>query len=404
MAGLGLDFLKRAVNVHWGGLAFLYSGADGMFGSKDGEEWEKAPSSVPATSLAWVDDVWVACGLSGTWRSEDGAKTWESGGPQMSQVAAMKPAGVDSKGKPLPGMFAGIGSDDDGNGLVYTSSDGKSWGVALNIPASGADDSYEAITGLSGCGGAFFVGVQAGVNRFSANTARFYSSFDGGGFSSHTVAEGTFWDGDIEHVPPVFTGWGAGGVGFDKKTQMYLATIQKQVASPDLTQTFMQASTSASGSFDEGSQVDQAILVSSSGDFISVYSSAAGGDGTFVGGSSLQHFSPLATGGEVRAHRLPGGGSGQVLESYTGATSEEFIGSFCFKQNKDEETTDSPDTGMFACVAFGAGAEGGAYIATAGGSFQKTHAGQGFQRDGVGQPFGAVAVGKIKFLDSESST
>lgn len=409
---LALDFLTHVINVHWGSpVGFLYSGADGMFVSKDGEIWEEAPSSVPATSLAWVDGVWVACGPSGTWRSEDGAKTWQSSGPHLRQVAAMKPAGVDSKGKPLPGMFAGWGDDDD-NGLIYTSSDGKSWSVALTIPNS-VGESSEFITGLSGCGGAFFVGTVSSPNITSTNTAKFYSSFDGGGFSDHTVADGTFWNGDIENIPAEFVNYTPGGVGYDKETKMYLATIGKeQVArNSGVQNSYMQVSESASGSFNEGTQVEQATLVSGTGDFISVYSSVAGGEGTFVGGSALRQFggSGVQTGGEVRVHWLPGG-SAQTLESYTGATSDEFIGSFCFKPKKDtEESTDSTDSlesGVFACVAFGEGAAGGVYIATAGGSFRKTHAGQGIRAtgggevEGAGQPAGAVAVGKIKFLGS----
>lgn len=393
-SGLALDFLKQVTNVHWGGLAFLYSGADGMFGSKDGEQWEEAPLSVPATSLAWVDGVWVACGPDGTWRSEDGAKTWESSGPELELVAAMKPTGLDEEGQPLPGMFAGIGEDADGNGLVYSSSDGKSWAVALTIFSSFGDGGTENITGLSGCGGAFFVGTVHSVNRYSSSTAKFYSS-DGGGFSSQIVATGTFWDGDLDHVPPVFEDYSPAGVGYDKKNKTYLATIDKEERPFGIQHTYLQASESSGGSFDEGSIVDQATLVAATnGDFLAVYSSVAGGDGAFVGGSGLDHISgELPTGGEVRAHWLPGGGAGQTLESYTGALTERSIGSFCFNPTRAATggSTDEPDKmGVFACVASGTGSAGGVYIATAGGSFRKTHS---------GNPW-AVAVGKISFLGS----
>ena len=400
LGSLGLDFLTRITNIHWGGLALLYSGADGMFGSEDGETWKEAPASVPATSLAWMNDVWVGCNPEvGCWYSEDGAKSWTGGGPSFKQVAAMQPAGLDDQGKPNPGMFAGYDSD----GKVYTSSDGKSWAVALTIAADLGDEGSEGITGLSGCGGAFFVGTVSRVNSTSANTATFYSSFDGSGFTSQTVATGTFWDGDRSKPPPsLFTGYSPGGVGFDKKTKVYLATIQKEEGLAGGTvNTYMQVSASGGGSFGEGTPIATGSLVSGEGDSISVYSSVAGGDGTFVGGSALRHFNPLQTGGEVRAHWLPGG-SAQTLESYSGAVSDEFIGSFCFTNFEEEDTEEmeptEPKPGVFACVAYGAGAAGGVFIAKAGKSFRKTHSGTGIVGVEVAQPAGAVAVGELSWL------
>ena len=122
------DILTRINKVHWASKEqFLYSGDDGMFGSSNGESWKKADHSVPAISLAWMDDVWVGCGTDGSvWRSEDGAQNWSliDGAPKFVEIVSMRPKGTDEHGKPRPGVFAGwLRSEDSDDDFVYTSQD-----------------------------------------------------------------------------------------------------------------------------------------------------------------------------------------------------------------------------------------------------------------------------------------
>src|SRR5215471_5450278 len=110
---LDLDFINQIINIQWGGKQFLYSGADGMWTSSDGEQWTKLDNSVAATSLAFVDGVWVAVNETDkdkVWLSTDNAITWKSisiaSDMTFTCAAAMKPKEKDTAGNPVPGFLA----------------------------------------------------------------------------------------------------------------------------------------------------------------------------------------------------------------------------------------------------------------------------------------------------------
>ena len=406
------DPFAQIVNVHWGeeGAQFLYSGADGMFGSKDGHEWVKAKTSRPATSLAFVDDVWIASGPDGCWRSEDGAVTWSAvAAPAFYDVAAMKPKSPGSD-ETKPGVFAGWIEDDDGdNQRVYTSHDGGlTWAVALTIPTSFGDSGSESINGLSGCGGALFVCTSYHSETFHAGDGKIYSSTDGHSFVPHTVfAPGSvILPEDANQYPRI--GFSANAVGYDGTR--YIAIGDKEII-PDfgVQESYLIYTLSDSIVFGSG---DGTIAASArqvlgagkpGGDFIVVATSAAGGDDKHVTGFYL--FQNAASGsfisGDLKAIFIPG--SSRVLQAM-GSSPGGFVGSFCFRSDSEANTegsTDQPEgAGTFACVAFGADKSGGAYVASsAGGSFAKTHNGTGIDPDGRG----AVAVGTVGFLEGTTA-
>lgn len=405
------DPISRIINVHWeeGGLAFLYSGADGMFGSQDGTEWVKAKSPVPATSLAFVDDVWMACGPDGCWRSEDGAVTWQAASaPGFFEVVAMKPKSLSPEDQPKPGVFAGWTEDDAGdNHIVYTSRDGGlTWNVALTIPTSFGDSGSETIRGLSGCGGALFVCTNYHSEIFHAGDGKIYSSSDGQTFSPQTV----FGPGSIilptdpDQFPRVsFT---ANAVGYDAQTKQYIAIGDKEIVlNAGGQESYLIYTLSGSTSFGsgDGTIAESARQVSGAGkpggDFISTASTAAGGAGTHVAGFS--YFQNRNDGsfisGALKSRFIPGAaGVLQPMSSRGGG----FIGSLCFRSDSETNTegsTDEPDgSGTFACVAFDADKVGGAFIASSAASgFTKTHSGTGIGSQGRG----AVAVGTVGFLE-----
>jgi len=400
------DPFQQIVNVQWGeGLQFLYSGADGMFGSQDGQDWKKAETSEPAASLAFVDDVWIGAGPGGCWRSDDGAKTWQSvGAPAFNQVAAMKPKGVGPDGEPRQGVFAGWIEDESGdNNIVYSSHDlGKTWGVALVIPTDGgADDGFERINGLSGCGGAFFVCTNYKRETFHAGDGKIYSSRDGYNFSAATAfgPGSTILPGDPDQFPR--KSFGARAVGYDPKTKTYIAIGDKEIIPALGTQeSYLVYTISNAPSFGESEgAVAASATQSTSGEFILVGNSAAGGDGKHVAGLSRIHYGigGAYVSGDLQACFIPG--SPETVLSM-GASAGGFIGSFCFKPDVEEEETDGETTsgaGAFACVAFGVDGNGGVYIDSGtSGHFTRTHGGQGISDGGAIR--GAVAVGTVGFL------
>jgi hypothetical protein len=398
-----LDPFTQIVNIAWEekGQQFLYSGADGMFGSEDGASWKKADQAVPATSLAWIDNVWIASGPGGCWRSEDGAQTWQTvEAPAFFGVAAMKPKSLDPN-KPRPGVLAGWIEDDAGDHhIVYTSHDlGKTWNVALTIPTSFGDSGSESIRALSGCGGALFVCTDYHSETFHSGDGKIYSSTDGHTFSPQTVfgPGSVVVPGDPFQYPRI--GFAAQAAGYDPETKNYIAIGDKEII-PEfgVQESYLIYTLSASTSFRSGTGTvaESARQVSGRGDFISVALSAAGGDGKHVTGFSRVHNNGSFTSGELNARFIPGASSLlRAMGTHTGG----YVGSFCFRSDAEANTegsTDQPEgAGQFACVAFGSDKSGGAYIASSsGGGFTKTHSGTGIGSDGRG----AVAVGTLGFL------
>jgi len=236
-----LDFLKRIINVQWGGKQFLYSDAEGMWTSTDGQDWTQLDNSVPATSLAFVDGTWIAVSEADydqVWRSTDNAGTWESisiaSNMRATCAAAMKPKGTDGEGKPLPGVLAVLGIGTFGY-RVYTSNDGgDTWSQAFQF----ANDQVEGLPGghgLSGCGGALFVAAQqiqhkaisippfGDTHYIAYQNGMLYVSTDGMGFSGSMV-----WgpgDAGWDSVTGFWSmGYATGGVGYDDRAQQFCLT------------------------------------------------------------------------------------------------------------------------------------------------------------------------------------
>jgi hypothetical protein len=410
---LVLDFLNRPINIHWGGgLHFLYSGADGMFGSKDGEEWKKAPpeSSVPATALAWVDNVWLALGGGTTWRSEDGGKIWEvASGPQFQQIAACKPQVVEDE--PIKnGVFAGYKSDDEGeHEEVYLSDDlGKTWSKVLNIPTKipfgDGEDGYEYAQVLSGCGNGIFLSTIKGDERSSNGDGCVYASMNGAGFG----ARQQIWSGTIRHPDDPLPErvqtktYSAGAVGFDSETQQFCLMCLKEEgfgpggAEGSAFNYSIIYATGSDGSFSGENEIIKRLRGALEDPYRSVNGglAATGGDGRFAGTyNDLFHTSSELQGDLVIAFFGGGAGSETLLagvDMFAGAR----IGPVCWKPGSESESTPETPTGTFACVAFSsdtAPGEGGVWIAKADGSWQKKHDGQAGQR-------GAIAVGKLSWF------
>lgn len=393
--------LEQIINVQWDDVAlhFLYSGADGMFGSSDGQTWERAPSSRPAVSLAWVDDVWIGCGPDGCWRSVDGAETWESvDAPAFREVAAMTPEGSTADGGTRQGVFAGWAEDEGGdNHIVYTSHDlGRTWAVALTIPTNGGtENGFEGIQGLSGCGAGLFVCTIWQSSPFHHGDGKIYSSTDGHDFSAQTVfgPGNTIPPEEAEQYPRI--GYTASAVGYDAETDTYIAVGEKgNVASPSRQETDLIYTISPSPSFGAGmgTSVESGVITTPGGGRqIGSVPSAAGGDGRHVTGSSVFNFSAAVAfiNEERKARSIPG--ESQTLQT-SNVLNGSYIGSFCFLAG----STDDGGEGIFACTSFAADKSGGAYAATPGGAFAKTHAGTAI--DVNGRPRAAVAVGTLSFI------
>lgn len=409
------DPLTQIVNVQWQeeGAAFLYSGADGMFGSQDGVEWVKSKSPVVATSLAFIDEVWIACGPDGCWRSEDGAVKWSAlAAPAFFGVAAMRPKGASVDDPPKAGIFAGWVEDDAGdNHVVYTSHDGgKTWDVALTIPTSFGDSGSESIRNLSGCGGALFACTSYHSQTFHAGAGKIYCSTDGHVFSPQTVfgPGSVILPGDPDQYPRI--GFAAVAVGYDPETKTYIAIGDKEII-PDfgVQESYLVYTRSSSTAFasGEGTVAESARQVTGAGkpggDFISVAFSAAGGSGKHVTGYSRFHNRNDGSfiSGELNSRFISGTSHLlQAMGTHTGG----YIGSFCFRSDSEANTegsTDQPEgAGTFACVAFDASKTGGAYIASSSsGGFSKTHSGTGIGSQGRG----AIAVGTVGFLESSTA-
>jgi hypothetical protein len=399
---LAQDILTRIINVHWGGkVGFLYSGADGMFTSSDGNDWTRLESSVPAVSLAWVDGVWIGCGPGGVWRSEDGAQSWEPVGvPAFEQVAAMKPTGMGPDDKPKPGIFAGWREDDDGeNQIVYTSLDlGKTWTMALTLPTNGGtDDGFEDIVGLSSGGEGIFVCTVWQSSSFHHGDGKIYSSIDGNTFSAETVfGPGNITLGDDPDQYPRI-GFTAASVGYDAKTKQYIAVGDKNtLPSSGVNESYVIYTISSSSSFgmSAGTIADSGVSTPA-GEQVgaSATASATGGDGKFATGTSLFRF---GTGGvyvnsDWKARFIPG--TSQVLQT-TEILKGGHVGSFCFKSDETSTDGEGSDQGVFACTAFGTDMAGGVYVTSGMASFVMKHSGTGIDIGG-GTPRGAVAVGIV---------
>jgi len=404
--------VDEIINVQWeGGTAFLYSGADGMFGSEDGEKWVKAEAAVPAISLACIDGVWIACNpFEATWRSEDGAVTWKAvAGFKFEEVAAMRPKGTDAEGNPMPGVFAGWLMEDD-NHVVYTSHDlGETWSIALSIPTSipfgDNENGYERIQGLSGCGesAGFFVCTIKGDSRYANGDGMIYTSLDGNSFIRQLVfGPGTnFIPGPPGQPTPELRGFTALAVAYDTKSNSYIAIGAKQTRSSSTAPVGIVTShmiyTIGSGSSfsqSEGTIAASAQIMNGFGDFLQVDNTAAGGKGLFIGGFGRNPFEAGQLQGEGTTHAIiiPGN-SQQTMEN-------RIVTSFCFKpalDSADEGSADeSLEDGTFACVSYDNGGSGGAYIRTDG-FFRKTHSGRS-----IGG-LGAVAVGTVDFLGEDES-
>lgn len=415
------DPLTQIVNVHWEEerSGFLYSGADGMFGSSDGIEWHQNKKGVAAATLAFVDDVWVAFGRRNgeAWRSTDGATSWTPipNAPALIQVVAMKPTG----GK--QGVFAGWKEDDDtGDGQIYVSKDlGKSWQLAKTIISSWPAGiyeipgpsgpiiinltGYEIINGISSGGGALFVCTIWGSSQFHTGDGKIYSSITGDSFSEQTVfGPGTenFPDPTLT-VPRPTDGFATSAVAYDGKTKIYMATGLRQRTEAGEAFYDMIYTTSSSPSFGEGhgtSLVSRQYPAT-----LRTVGAASGGDGVHIGAFSISQYS--LTGafieGSINVVFIPG--AAQLLLSGFGGT----ITSICFKSDSEESTegsTDEGDTGIFACCAFASTLNGGVYIARAGQNVHNTHSGTAFgTAPNIFRPCGEVAVGNIDFLESSTA-
>jgi hypothetical protein len=417
---LGLDFLNQITNVHWGGgLHFLYSGADGMYGSKDGVTWAPAPpgGSVQVLSLAWVDGVWVGTSSSATYRSTDGGKTWVSAGGGFRWVVACKPkTGATDRGGSTKGIFAAYKQDDEGeHEQIYISRDlGQSWGIELDIPTSyNGGEGSESFVALSGCGNGIFVSTQKSDTSLSGSDAVVYSSIDDGGFSKQVV-----WQGIPEVPGQDGLAYGPGGVGFDSKTQQFcftglrlFSTGPGGVLGRDQTMSIIYA-TGTGGSFAGESVIDSVFIPRNavSYDFLAGGFGTCGGDGKFATTSRLDQIQPTGpTPADLRVHFIPG--AANVLMSVTNIFDDDNVqlqlGPICWRSHSQEKTDEAPtdqqeSLGTWCCIAFGPGADatGGVWTAKAGGGFAKTHSGTGFAEE-FSQRAG-LAVGRLSWLGSTS--
>lgn len=411
MASYQPGLVLRVTKVHWDdGLAFLYSGPEGMFASDDGETWTAAGAegnsgtSVPATSLAWIDDVWVACDDNGgqSWRSTDGGETWVSMGFDFRQVGGCQPPPVGDEEQ--PGIFGAYREDGD-NGLVYLSTDkGASWSVAHTIPMTipfGAGDGFESIKALSGCGNGIFVGTIRGESAFANGDAMVYASINGAGFSSQKVWTGT---NDVptgeEWVPDPHTlGYRGGAVGYDKESGTYAFVglkEEKTDASPAPTDvaTSVIYATGSGGSFSGESELATATRTSAPatpliGEGVSDSGFASGGDGKFITAGRRDNFT--ASGGDpptpadFELYRFGSGSGTQVLLSVDDIfASSSFFSQMCWKEGDN----DAP--GTFACVVIG-GSNSRVFVA-------KDGSNTFLQKHSSGGDFGAIAVGKVSWL------
>lgn len=424
--GLLLHFTQQVINVQWGGLHFLYSGADGMFGSENGDKWQKLETgAVPATGLAWVDDVWVATGSGGPWRSEDGGKTWESAGAnEFTQIAACKPDDVaeDADGQPIKnGIFAGYKQDEDGdNEQVYISRDlGKNWSIELSIPttipAEEGRDGSEFAQVLSGCGNGIFLSTMKQDTRDHHGDGCIYVSMNGGGFGGRQQ----IWTGSFNPFvsggasDPHTIGYSPGAVGFDAKTKQFCLMASKEEgfgpggALGSLTEYSIIYATGLGGSFSGEAEIIKRTKGPLDNAFPQVTGglAAAGGDGKFAGTYNDLFWPNFASGpplvGQLMAVFF---GSGDLaatslisVPNMFGELASAQVGPVCWKPPDGSSTTDPP-TGTFACVAFGADAEpGGVWIIKDAGAWQQTHNGQGF----TDNPRAGLAVGSLSWLGSD---
>lgn len=425
------DPFQCIVNVSWSKpVVFLYSGADGMFGSSDGVDWQRAPSSVPAIGLAWIDNVWMAIGFdSRYWTSTDGAKTWQEGDFALTnvvQVAAARPGGVGPDGKKKKGVFCAVGSDDSfDNVLVYISSDlGKSWTVALTIPVTVGATGYESFNYLSGCGGAFFVGTTWGANQYANGDGKVYTCTDGETFDTgvHVFGPGTDWPNTPTDPPPYpyEIGCSAHRVGYDQSTGIYTltggieltGTASEAAGSRTNNTVYVQSGEASFGPSGLGTTFYQTFdgnihgpgIFTASGDSMGF----ATGGGFGLAGLPLLHQTDLTdTGWSVVAPYISGGVTDLLATS--DPTDGVYAGSACFKgkgYQPGEAVVTKPkphdppdDTAMFALAAFSTGGQGGVYVAAPGQSLVLTHPGTLIASAGPSVQYGAaVATGALGFL------
>ena len=386
--GLLTDLLTRIKNVHWGGDQFLYCGDDGMWGSSDGESWTRAAAQVPASSLASIDGVWIACNpVAGPWRSADGAQSWQGmSAPMFEDVAAFRPGGTAPGGGPKQGIFLAWCEDEEGEHYdVYASTNlGVSWSkvhsfeAVLNPDGSAFEQGFENITTLSGCGNRGFVGTQRNEGGGWLSSGNIYSTTDGTSFS-----------GGVAFGPPTFSppgpfaprmGYSTGGVGFDGKRYLAVGLREHNHTFGARTDT-LRYIISGDGTFteQEGTEFATESSVGFDGTVLSGGLYVAGGENTFattfmaIDIASGQGF----TGARAKAQFILGGPATELVSTEHPDTLTIFVGPVCKKK-----------TGAFACVASGTGRAGGVYIAKPNESFRQTHS-------GVGPA--AVALGRVSF-------
>jgi hypothetical protein len=406
------DPLQTIVNVSWGGLTFLYSGGDGMFGSKDGKTWTALANSVPAIGVAWIDNVWVAVGQDGSaWTSTDGAQTWQAsagiaGLAPPQQVVAMRPAGDDGSGAKKQGVFATWGVDAAGeNSLVYISNDlGQSWNLALTLPTSFGDTGYEQGQSLSAGGGALFFSTTYGVNRTDNGNGRFYVCTDGAGFDGGVNVFGPSSVGDGTVNPFPRQGYFPAAAAYDQSTGTYTALGLGQLDDGHGTIAWDALFvTSDSPFFSEGgASFYSTTQGASSGTHIALYTGAGAGGGACVTVLPLVGVGP-STPCSFVAMDTTGGASDLFTDELTSFGFS--TGPVCFKSNglkpgeavvtPPSDPTKTDATAMFACVAYSPDGAGGVYTQVAGEGFTRTHAGSPILTDVGGMALAGLAVGRV---------
>ncbi len=400
----------------WGSpLAFLYSGADGMFGSADGVNWAAAENSVAAVGLAWIDNVWVGISIDGhSWRSTDGAKTWVAGPDilNVKQVVAMRPSGVDESGNKKAGVFAAWGNNDAGDGIVYLSSDlGVHFDPALIILAEDGGQ-FENIESLSGCGGAFFVGTQYSADSDQGSNGKLYVCTDGLSFDAGNIVLGPA----SEFPATPTTGFSIYGVGYDQSTGVYtLFGAKSSAASGTTTWTalYTNANTPSFLETSTGTVIYTTSWNVSGGHALQNAGGGAAGNGYGAVVVPIENTPASPSTWTFSSIYLTG--TKADLFTASDATPEYTVGPVCFKSSTftPGEAAKAPfpgqktdTTAMFACVAIasnvttGVAEGGGVYSAIAGQAFTKTHDGSLIQGDtgGLFEPVGAaVATGVINF-------
>ena len=448
-----LDPTQVVIDINLvGKFGILYSDSTGMYGSVDGSEWGPVISSVAAISVAWIGSstippsnvpgvpgvpgvpvvpkldqpdygTWIAISASQAWRSTDGVKTWESidvpANTGLSEVVAMEPGpGPDGKpqlgpdGKPLSGMFALWSGDPSGNGdNIHVSKDnGKSWLLARYFPyePDGTSDTYESITNLDGCGGAFFVSTEKQPVADSHGDGNIYSSTDGLSFTGGLV----FGPGNVGLGLSTNIGYYAVSVGYDDKSKTYFAIgmkITSDQSNPAVTTQddaligVMSASpffsTVGDGTTYVTSHVDRLNAGGAFGNYMNALSTT-GGSGDFVMAYFLNPAETQNQNIDMRAKFANSGvdnsffNSGALGPGQGGSSA--FIWGSCYLPQETQTTGTPPakgSSGTFAIVAFDWFGKGGVFTTKPGGTFSLVHSGIGFMESSDGSFFSNQGAG-----------